>query len=128
MRRFLKSSAVDAKYGVGLCDIECESTKLQLNDEEIQIGDEAIHSMMSLPKEEKKLVLLGIRAFYMSAITYLQKTLPLGNNLLRALGCLNPNKKAAKSNLASIQTLSRALQPKLDLSLIVDEWKLYQAD
>ena len=54
--------------------------------------------------------------------------LPLGNKVLRDLGCLNSLKRHAKPKDSSIQNLSKKLQPRLDVSSVLDQWKLLQAD
>ena len=50
------------------------------------------------------------------------------NDLVRQLKCLNPLKKNNKSTQSSIEELSSLLQPKCNISEIVDEWKLFQVD
>ena len=50
------------------------------------------------------------------------------NGLLKDLTCLDPAKKAEASTVSSIQELARSLQPTLNVSLVFDEWKLYQND
>ena len=47
---------------------------------------------------------------------------------MRDLGCLNALKRDRKSTDSSIQNLSTKLQPQLDVSSVLDEWKLLQAD
>ena len=64
----------------------------------------------------------------MATVSYFQLRLPLGNKLLRDLGYLNPLKRGRKSINASIQNLTRKLQPQLDVPSVLDEWKLLQAD
>ena len=64
---------------------------------------------------------------YVATVSHLQSRLPLGNKLLRDLGCLNPLKRHRKSTDSSIQNLSKKLQPQLDVSSVLDEWKLLQA-
>ena len=68
------------------------------------------------------------RAFYVATVSHLQSRLPLGNKLLRDLGSLNSLKRHGKSKDSSIQNLSKKLQPQLDVSSVLDEWKLLQAD
>ena len=65
---------------------------------------------------------------YRATVSHLQSRLPLDNKLLRDLGCLNPLKRTRKSTDTSIQNLTRKLQPQLDVSSVLDEWRLLQAD
>ena len=54
--------------------------------------------------------------------------LPLDNQLLRQLGCLNPVKRTKSSTISSIESITCTLQPKVDQTQVVDEWKVYQVD
>ena len=48
--------------------------------------------------------------------------------MLKDPGCLNLKKRENKSIVTAIQNLSQKLQPKLDVALVLDEWKVYQTD
>ena len=72
--------------------------------------------------------MLGIRTFFLKAITYLQTSLPLSNQLLRHLTCLNPLKRKHTNTVAAIQHVFKKLLPHDDVSLIHDEWAFYQSD
>ena len=61
----------------------------------------------------------------MTTISYLQAKLPLDNQLL---GCLNPVKRTKSSTVSSIESIACTLQPKVDQTQVVDEWKVYQVD
>ena len=74
------------------------------------------------------MAILGIRAFYVAAVSQLHSWLPLGDKLLRDHGCLNPLKRYRKSKDSSIQDLSKKLQAQLGVSSVLDEWKLLKAD
>ena len=54
--------------------------------------------------------------------------LPLDNQLLRQLGCLNTVKRTKSSTVSSIESIACTLQPKVDQTQVVDEWKVYQVD
>ena len=69
-----------------------------------------------------------MRAFFSTTISYLQQKLPLRNDLLTQLGCLNPTKRDRKSTVTSIQSNTSALQPEVNVSEVLDEWKLFQVD
>ena len=128
MRRFLKPQATEKKYGAELASIECTNTKLQLADKEMVIGDGTWKALSALQAEKQKRSMLGMRSFFSTATSYLQQKLPLSNELLRQLGCLNPKKRDRKSTVASIESITCVLQPKVNVSEVVDEWKLFQVD
>ena len=128
MRRFLKAQATEKKYGADLASIECTNTKLQLADKEMVIGDGTWKALNALQVEKQKRSMLGVRSFFSTATSYLQQKLPLSNELLRQLGCLNSKKRDRKSTVASIESITCVLQPKVNVSEVVDEWKLFQVD
>ena len=128
MRRFLKASSLEDKYGVELSDIPCNDVKLQLSDSELIIGDETCRALGKLKSEKQKSALLGIRSFFAAVVSHMQSKLPLDNTLLRNLGCLNPTKRDKRTTLISIKNVSSMIQPQLDSSIVQDEWKMYQAD
>ena len=57
-----------------------------------------------------------------------ENKIPLGNELLRQLGGLNPTKRHKQSTVLSIQNIASVLQPKINSTEVVDEWKVFQAD
>ena len=88
------------------------------------IGDGNWKALSALQAEKQKRSMLGMRSFFSPATSYLQQKLPLSSELLRQLGCLNPKKRDRKSAIASVESITCVLQPKVYLSEIVDEWKL----
>ena len=58
----------------------------------------------------------------------MQVKLPLDNDLLQLLECLNPQKRENKSTLLSIQGFTKVLQPILNVTEVVDEWKVFQVE
>ena len=121
-------SAIDKKYGCDFAPIECKDIELQLSDKDIVIGVDTRKALKDLSHDQQKYSMLGIWSFFNIAVAELQSKLPLKNDLLRQLRCLNPLKKNNKSTQSSIEKLSSLLQPKLNISEIVDEWKLFQVD
>ena len=128
LMRFLKPQATEKKYGAELVSIECTNIKLQLTDKVMVIGDGTWKALSALQAEKQKRSMLGMRSFLSPATSYLQQKLPLSNELLRHLGCLNPKKRDRKSTVASIESVTCVLQPKVNVSEVVDEWKLFQVD
>ena len=72
--------------------------------------------------------MLGIHSFFRTATSYLQQKLPLSNQLLKQLRCLNPTKRNEESTTPSIQNLASTLQPKISEIGVIDEWKLFQVN
>ena len=88
MTRFMKPQTTEKKYGAELVSIQCTDTKLQLVDKELIIGDTTQKALATIQSDKQKYAMLGIKAFF-STTSYLQQKLPLSNDLLRQLGCLN---------------------------------------
>ena len=64
------------------------------------------------------------KTFYLATISSSIKV----TSWFKELGCINAIKREHKSTHTSIQNLTRKLQPKLDVSSVLDEWKMLQAD
>ena len=101
---------------------------MQLTDNELVIGDQTRKALTCLNPAKQRLSLLSIGAFFVATVSHLPLRLPLGNKLLRDLGCLNSLKTNEKTTGTTIQNLARKLQPQLDVSSVLDKWKLLQAD
>ena len=123
----MKTQVLERKYGLDLAGIQCRDLKAQLADRDIVIGDNTRKALRKLSPDQQKNV-LGIRSFFSTAVSYLQEKLPLSNQLLRQLGCINPAKRKKESTVLLIQHLATTLQPNLNDTDIVDEWKAFQLD
>ena len=62
MRRFLKPTALEGKFGATLGSASCEDVKLQLTDNELVIGDQTRKALACLNPAKQRLDILGIRA------------------------------------------------------------------
>lgn len=111
-----------------MASINCKDVKLQLADKDIVIGDSTRKALRELSAEQQRHTMLGIHSFFSTATSYLQEKLPLGNQLLKQLRCLNPTKRNDESTTPSIQNLASILQPKISETGVIDEWKLFQVD
>ena len=60
-------------------------------------------------KVQPKKALLGMRSFYKTVITHLQKKLPIGDLLLRALTCLNPGEQKCQDTLQNCQVVAKEM-------------------
>ena len=60
MRRCMKITAIEQKYGSDLVFIDCKDVKLQLQDKNIVIGKNTRKALKELTAEQQKQVMLGI--------------------------------------------------------------------
>ena len=88
---------MDNKYGSELTSIDC--AKYKLPDKEIVIGDTTRKALRDLTVDHQKGAYLRMRSFFKVAVSHLQLKLPLKNEFLKQLGCLNPLKKERKSTV-----------------------------
>ena len=126
MNRFIAPTAIEGKDGPNLASVQTDPDN-QLADKDLIIGSDTRKCLQGMSRDKQKTILLGIRSFLQKSISYLQGKLPLSNALLRKLSCLNPLKRKDKTSL-EIRYVSERLLPGLDVSLIQDEWKVYNAD
>ena len=130
MRRYLRTSVLEGKYGSELATIPSASGDIsaQVKDKDIVMGDKTKEALGLLKPDKQKVAIIGMRSFYGATVSHLQTRLPLNNTLLQDLGCLNPSNRARKTTTVAIQNLARKLQPQLDVPTVLDEWKVYQID
>ena len=128
MRRFMKTEATERKYGLDLAAIKCKDVTWQLADKDVVIGDRTRKLLKTLLPDQQKNTMLGIRSFFSTTASFLQGKLPLSNQLLRELGCLNPAKRKKDSTVTSIESIASKLQPNISTAEVIDEWKIFQID
>ena len=80
MGRFLKKEGFEKTFGSDRVSIDCTASN-QRPDLDISIGDATKKALVQLKTERRKSVLLGIRTFYSTSVTYLQSHLPPQNTL-----------------------------------------------
>ena len=120
MRRCMNTQLLEKKYGSDLASIECKDLKIQLTDKDTVIGDHIREALKELSSDQQRNTMLGICLFFGTTLRYLQQKLPLSNQLLRQLGCLNPAKRKNDSTVSSIWSLTSTLQPKVNETEVVD--------
>ena len=76
----------------------------------------------------RKLPCLEWGHFFKATASHLKEKLPLGNELLRQSGCLNPTKRHKQSGVLSLENIASVLQPKINSTEVVDEWKVFHVD
>ena len=105
-----------------------KKVELQLKDNELEIGTKtrkAINDLKQLGKQKQ--CYLGIRSFFTTVTTYMQKSLALRNLLLEALAYLNPNQKTGIRSIQKIRVVGSSLpcvKPE-EFTLLTDEWRVY---
>ena len=84
--------------------------------------------MEKLGDGARKRAILGMKAFYMAVITEMQKKLPLGDELLHALTCLNPKMQKPPRSLQYCWVVAHEMPSvtKEEELRVVDEWIKYQ--
>lgn len=93
-------------------DLKCRSLDFsvnnQLNDEDIVLGG-ARQLLSKMKSEHQHKEILGIRSSYCAVAQYLINRLPLDNNLVKSLSCLNPVRRFDHSSVADVEILARQL-------------------
>ena len=129
MFRFLKQSVVQGKTVHELPKVDSKNVHHQLKDEDLEIGVGTRKAINELKHSRKQRhCYLGIRLFFTSVISYMQKLLELNNSLVEALGCLHPDERDKE---ASIQKIKRVVGNSFqcvkteELTLLTGEWQMY---
>ena len=101
--------------------------ELQLKDD-LEIGmktRKAINDLKQVGKQKQ--CYFGIRSFFTSVTTYMQKSLALRNLLIEALACLHPDQKTGIRSVQKIRVVGSNLpcvKPE-ELTFLTDEWRVY---
>ena len=126
MLRFLKSSIVSAQNtGKKLLEVDVEEKDNQLSDMEI---GQSTKSLLDKKKDIAKAELMNMRKFYQTVTQFLQKRLPLTNEILRDVTCLHPSMQRSDSGSRRIRNIALKVPqiiPASQVAQVTDEWKLY---
>ena len=111
-----------------LC-LDAKQVDLQLADEKTWdwVCSKEIHQKKMKNPGKQKECSLGIRSFFTTVISYLQKSLELNNTLVEAMQCLHPGEKEKATSIQKIRALGKELpyiKPE-DLTVLTDEWRMY---
>ena len=101
--------------------------ELQLNDDELAIDMRTRKARNDLKQVGKqKQCYLGIKSFFTSATTYMQKSLALRYLLTEVLACLHPDQKTGIRSIQKIRVVGRSLPcvKPVELTLLTDEWRV----
>jgi len=90
MLRFVHTAVVLTKMADDLVAINVNDVKNLQTLEDMEIGKATRNSMSKIKKEQQKGVLLDTRKFLSTTVQFLQTKLPLTNDTLRDLQCLQP--------------------------------------
>lgn len=70
-----------------------------------------------------------MRKFYQTVTQYLQKRLPITNEMLKNLQCLHPLEQKSERGSSKIRRIAESVPQVVDenqISQVTDEWKMYQ--
>ena len=110
MFRFLKQNEIQGKTVNELLKLDSKKVELQLKDDELEIGTKTRKAINDLKQVGKhKQFYLGIRCFFTSVTTYMQKSLALRNLLIEALACLHPDQKTGIRSIQKIRVVGSSL-------------------
>ena len=110
MFRFLKQSVVQGKTVSEMLKVDLKNVHHQLKDENLEIGvgtRKTINELKHCGKQRQ--CYLGIRSFFTSVISYMQKSLELNNSLVEALGCLYPDERDKEAAIQKIRVVRNSL-------------------
>ena len=104
MLRFLKNSVVSAQNtGNKLLEVDVEEKNSQLSDMEV---GESTKALLDKKKDIAKIELMNMRKFYQIVTQFLQRRLPLNNELLRDITCLHPSMQKSESGSKKIRNVA----------------------
>jgi hypothetical protein len=110
--------------------IDFKNVVNQLSDTDIVLGETVRKALKTVPKERHHGLIMSMRQFYSTAVTYLATRLPLQNELLSNLTYLEPKQSLSLESTKAVEAIAKKL-PNIadtDVGPIVDEWKLYQVE
>ena len=127
MHRFLKSQAINDKEGKHLLTVEYFKPDIQLSFTQIEVGEKTRTALSKLTTDQQKIVLKGMKQFYLDTTKYLIDHLPIDNKLLRDITFLNPLLRDNQHGAQAIRRLA-VIMPTIseeEVCLVTDEWKVY---
>jgi hypothetical protein len=106
MLRYVKTDLVGSKSGRELIEIRHKDVTNQLSDDLVVVGDETRKHLSKLKTDDQHRILLSIRNFYTTVVSYLLDNFPLSNGLLQDLGCLNPLRRNDATGIVAIRRVA----------------------
>lgn len=93
--------------------------------EDLEIGESTKKAMSRMiKKEQHKATLMEMRSFFLASAEHLQKNLPLRNELLKDLQCMNRSARVSAESEAAIRRIALALPHvvcDVEISMVTDE-------
>ncbi|CAF4607013.1 unnamed protein product [Rotaria socialis] len=129
MLPFVKEELLKDKEGSDLLSVSFEHQNSQKNNANIDIGETTRTYIKDLSASEKAIFFQNIRQVYCTITKELTKSLPLKNDFLRHLQCLQPLARQQESSRTSIMYLSRHVPYLLtneEIDRVGAEWRVYQ--
>ena len=131
MRRFLKLEVVAKKTGKELLNIDVKKDKNQLAEEDVVVGAKTERLLKNLSPHDQKRERGNMRKFFIAVTCYLQKKLPIADNLLISAACLHPDNRKTEHSVRNIKCLAKHFPHVVtenEISIVTDKWKLYQLE
>ena len=131
MRRFMKADILDGVSGKALQKVDVKKKENQLKLEDIEVGAKAKLLLGKLSPFDQKKEREKMLKFFVSCASFLQRKLPLDNMILTAAACLHPDSRKMQKTVNQIEYLAKKFPhviEKTSISVLKDEWKLYQAE
>ncbi|CAF2101817.1 unnamed protein product [Rotaria magnacalcarata] len=128
---FLTSEYIGNKQGNDLLLIDHKLSEKQMNDKQMEIGEETRKSLALLSKEEKETFFRDVRNIFQSIASYLKLNLPLNNLFLRDLKILGPSYRSDTQGIDTIIRIGRFIPGLLssnEIDLLSDEWLMYSIE
>jgi len=91
---------------------------------EIDIGPNTKKAFKGVATEKHKMILLGMKNFFMSSTKYLQSRLPLNNSVTKHRRCLHPQNRQHQWTINSVKLLAEKLPEclNIDIDVLSEKW------
>ena len=108
-----------------LLKVDSKNVDHQLKNAYLEIGvgtRKAINELKHSGKQ--RWCYLGIRLFFTSVISYMQKSLELNNSPVEALRCLHPDERDKEASIQKIRVVGNSVPcvKTEELTLLTDKW------
>ncbi|CAF3425785.1 unnamed protein product [Rotaria sp. Silwood2] len=126
---FVKEETLKDKEGIQLLSVSFELHNNQKNNIDIDIGESTRTCINNLSVNEKVTFFQDVRQIYCTMTKELIKSLPINNDFLRHVQCLQPLARKEQSSRTSIMYLARDLPHLLtneEVDQVGAEWRVYE--
>ena len=131
MLRFIDPKILEGKSGADLAKIIVNSQENQLSLHKIVVGANTKHFLKKLSPHDARRERTAMKNFLVAVSSYLQKKLPLQDNLLISAACLHPvnqKKHSSGRNIEYLASLFPCVVKEEEISKVHDEWMMYESD